>query len=73
MMPLKKKLTSNMQMEQKNIFNKKTMVLIFAGPNGSGKSTITEFFETIGTYTKAAQQVDEKRYLSINKKEDFTF
>lgn len=76
-----------MQMEQKNIFNKKPMVLVFAGPNGSGKSTITEFFETIGTYTnadnivaatgisniEAAQQVDKKRYLSISKKEDFTF
>ena len=87
MMSFKEKRISNMQMEQKNIFNKKPMVLVFAGPNGSGKSTITEFFETIGTYTnadnivaatgisniEAAQQVDKKRYLSISKKEDFTF
>lgn len=87
MMSFKEKRISNMQMEQKNIFNKNPMVLVFAGPNGSGKSTITEFFETIGTYTnadnivaatgisniEAAQQVDKKRYLSISKKEDFTF
>ena len=87
MMSFKEKRISNMQMEQKNIFNKKPMVLVCAGPNGSGKSTITEFFETIGTYTnadnivaatgisniEAAQQVDKKRYLSISKKEDFTF
>ena len=40
MMSFKEKRISNMQMEQKNIFNKKPMVLVFAGPNGSGKSTI---------------------------------
>lgn len=63
------------------------MVLVLAGPNGSGKSTITQFFEKVGTYTnaddivastgmsneEAARYVDEKRYASIEKKEDFTF
>lgn len=67
--------------------NKKPMVLVLAGPNGSGKSTITQFFEKVGTYTnaddivastgmsneEAARYVDEKRYASIEKKEDFTF
>lgn len=66
---------------------KKPMVLIMAGPNGSGKSTITSHFEKVGEYTNAdevvtatgmsnedaARFVDEKRYASINKKEDFTF
>lgn len=67
--------------------DKKPMLLVFAGPNGSGKSTITQYFEKIGVYTnaddvvastgmdneKAAQFVDEKRYGSIEAKEDFTF
>lgn len=67
--------------------NKKPMILVLAGPNGSGKSTITQFFEKVGTYTnaddivtstgmsneEAARYVDEKRYASIEKKEDFTF
>lgn len=55
---------------------KKPMVLVLAGPNGSGKSTITQYFETVGSYTnaddvvaatgisneEAAQLVDRKRY-----------
>lgn len=67
--------------------NKKPMILVLAEPNGSGKSTITQFFEKVGTYTnaddivastgmsneEAARYVDEKRYASIEKKEDFTF
>ena len=67
--------------------NKKPMLLVLAGPNGSGKSTFTGFFEKVGTYTNAddivaatgmsneaaAKFVDEKRYLSIAQKEDFTF
>ena len=36
-----------MRMEQKNMSNKKPMVLFFAGPNGSGKSTIMQHFETV--------------------------
>ncbi|MBQ8800593.1 MAG: zeta toxin family protein [Lachnospiraceae bacterium] len=66
---------------------KKPMVLVLAGPNGSGKSTITQYFETVGIYTNAdevvavtgmsnedaARMVDEKRYASIDIKEDFTF
>lgn len=67
--------------------NRKPMVLVLAGPNGSGKSTITHYFETVGVYTnaddvvtatkmsneEAAEFVDQKRYESIGKKEDFTF
>ncbi len=63
------------------------MILILAGPNGSGKSTITQYFEKVGTYTnaddvvaamgisneEAAKLVDQKRYQSIEAKEDFTF
>ena len=66
---------------------RKPMVLVIAGPNGSGKSTITQFFDIVGTYTNAddvvkttgmsvidaAKFVDEKRYESINNKQDFTF
>lgn len=66
---------------------KKPMVLVLAGPNGSGKSTITQYFETVGSYTnaddvvaatgmsneEAAQLVDRKRYQCIEKREDFTF
>ncbi len=66
---------------------RKPMILVLAGPNGSGKSTITQYFEKIGTYTnaddivaatgmsneEAAQLVDNKRYTSIEAKEDFTF
>lgn len=66
---------------------KKPMVLVLAGPNGSGKSTITQYFEIVGMYTNAdevvaatgmsnedaARLVDEKRYASIDKTEDFTF
>lgn len=66
---------------------RKPMVLVIAGPNGSGKSTITHYFETVGTYTnaddvaaatgmsiiEAARFVDEKRYKSIENKEDFSF
>lgn len=69
------------------MLNKKPMILVLAGPNGSGKSTITQFFEKVGEYTnaddvvaatgmsnqKAAEFVDEKRYLSIKMKQDFTF
>ena len=69
------------------MLNKKPMVLFFAGPNGSGKSTITQYFETVGSYTnaddvaaatgmsnaEAAKFVDEKRYASLDKKEDITF
>lgn len=69
------------------MLNKKPMILFFAGPNGSGKSTIKQYFETIGEYTNAddivaatgmsnadaAVFVDERRYDSIDKKEDFTF
>ncbi|MGN1155408.1 MAG: hypothetical protein ACI4TK_04460 [Agathobacter sp.] len=67
--------------------NKKPMILVLAGPNGSGKSTITAYFEKVGTYTNAddivaatgmsnedaAKFVDERRYMSISEKEDFTF
>lgn len=67
--------------------NRKPMILVIAGPNGSGKSTITQYFEKIGTYTnaddvvaatgmsneEATKLVDEKRYKSIEAKEDFTF
>lgn len=63
------------------------MILVLAGPNGSGKSTITQYFEKVGIYTnaddvvmatgmsneEAARLVDEKRYKSIEIKEDFTF
>lgn len=66
---------------------RKPMLLVFAGPNGSGKSTITKLFEKVGIYTnaddivaatgmsneEAAKLVDEKRYASIDVKEDFTF
>ena len=66
---------------------RKPMILVIAGPNGSGKSTITQFFDIVGTYTNAddvvkttgmsvidaAKFVDEKRYESINNKQDFTF
>lgn len=74
-------------MGRENMLTKKPMVLVLAGPNGSGKSTITQYFEIIGTYTnadeivaatgmsneEAARFVDEKRYVSIEKNEDFTF
>ena len=67
--------------------DRKPMILFFAGPNGSGKSTITNYFEIVGTYTnadnivsatgmtnqEAAAFVDNSRYTSIAKKEDFTF
>ncbi|MDE7138271.1 MAG: zeta toxin family protein [Ruminococcus sp.] len=66
---------------------KKPMLLVYAGPNGSGKSTVTQLFDKIGIYTnaddivattgisneKAALCVDEMRYNSIKKKQDFTF
>ena len=69
------------------MLNKKPMVLVLAGPNGSGKSTITQYFEKIGVYTnaddivmatgmsneKAAVFADNKRYYSIEVREDFTF
>ncbi|MBO5037209.1 MAG: zeta toxin family protein [Clostridia bacterium] len=67
--------------------DRKPMILVFAGPNGSGKSTITQFFDTVGTYTNADDMVsatgmknedaavlaDKMRYDSIKNKEDFTF
>lgn len=67
--------------------DKKPMILVLAGPNGSGKSTITQFFDIAGTYTNADDMVaatgmsnreaallaDNKRYHSIELKEDFTF
>ncbi len=66
---------------------KKPLLLVFAGPNGSGKSTVTDFFEIVGEYTNAddivastgidnvtaAQMVDEKRYMAIREKRDFSF
>ncbi len=66
---------------------RKPIVLVFAGPNGSGKSTVTTYFDKVGTYTnaddivaatgmdniEAARLVDEMRYRSIERKEDFTF
>jgi len=69
------------------MLSKKPMILVLAGPNGSGKSTITQYFEKIGTYTnaddivastgisneEAAKLVDQKRYSSIDRYEDFTF
>lgn len=69
------------------MLNKKPMVLVMAGPNGSGKSTISRFFDKVGIYTnaddvvaatgmsneEAAKLVDEKRYASIEAKEDFSF
>jgi len=74
-------------MEKNDMSTKKPMVLVLAGPNGSGKSTITQYFETVGSYTnaddvvaatgmsneEAAQLVDRKRYQCIEKREDFTF
>ena len=65
---------------------RKPMILVLAGPNGSGKSTITQYFDIVGTYTNADDMVaatgmsnqeaailaDEKRYHSIEIKEDFT-
>lgn len=67
--------------------DRKPMILFFAGPNGSGKTTITQYFELVGTYTnadelakqagidnlEAAKRVDQRRYDSIQKGEDFTF
>lgn len=69
------------------MLNKKPALLLIAGPNGSGKSSILGFFEKIGQYTNAddivastgmnnkdaAILVDEMRYSSISKKEDFSF
>lgn len=66
---------------------RKPMILVFAGPNGSGKSTITQFFDIVGIYTNADDMVaatgmsnenaavlaDQKRYKSIELREDFTF
>ncbi len=66
---------------------KKPLLLVFAGPNGSGKSTVTGYFEIVGEYTNAddivastgidnvtaAQMVDEKRYMAIREKRDFSF
>ena len=77
----------NLLTERENMSIKKPMVLVLAGPNGSGKSTITQYFEKIGEYTnaddvvastgmdnaKAASFVDDKRYLAISEKRDFTF
>lgn len=74
-------------MAKNDMSTKKPMVLVLAGPNGSGKSTITQYFETVGSYTnaddvvaatgmsheEAAQLVDRKRYQCIEKREDFTF
>lgn len=74
-------------MGKKSMSIKKPMVLVLAGPNGSGKSTITQYFEMVGTYTnadqivaamgisneEAAKFVDQKRYASIDNKEDFSF
>ena len=73
-------------MEREKKSKNKPMVLVFAGPNGSGKSTITEYFEiknytnaddivkTIGVSNEeAAKIVQEKRYDSIKRKEDFSF
>lgn len=73
-------------MEREKKSKNKPMVLVFAGPNGSGKSTITEYFETknytnaddivksTGTSNEeAARLVQQKRYESIKKKEDFSF
>lgn len=74
-------------MGREDMSTKKPMVLVLAGPNGSGKSTITQYFEIVGSYTNAdevvavtgignedaARLVDEKRYGSIKKAEDFTF
>lgn len=74
-------------MGEKNMSDKKPMILVFAGPNGSGKSTITQYFEIVGTYTNAdeivaatgmnnqdaAEFVDRNRYESIAAGADFTF
>lgn len=74
-------------MEEKNISNRKPLLVVFAGPNGSGKSTITSYFDKVGEYTNAddmvaaskisnedaAKLADQRRYLSIDKKEDFSF
>jgi predicted ABC-type ATPase len=76
-----------MQMEKKNMSNKKPMLLVLAGPNGSGKSTIKQYFETVGEYTNAddvvastgmsnedaATFVDKKRCASVANREDLTF
>lgn len=59
-----------MRMEKKNMLNKKPMVLVFAGPNGSGKSTITQYFETVGSYTNADDVVaaqKEMNHLCVKK------
>lgn len=74
-------------MEEKNISNRKPLLVVFAGPNGSGKSTITSYFDKVGEYTNAddmvaaskisnedaAKLADQRRYSSIDKKEDFSF
>lgn len=74
-------------MLNKEIANRKPMVLVLAGPNGSGKSTITQYFEQVGTYTNAddivklmgmsnedaAEYVDRERYKAIDEKKDFSF
>ena len=76
-----------MLMGEESMSDRKPMILVMAGPNGSGKSTITGFFELVGTYTNADDMVaatgmsneeaavlaDNKRYTSIENKEDFSF
>ena len=42
---------------EKNMSDRKPMVLVLAGPNGSGKSTITRFFDIVGIYTNADDMV----------------
>lgn len=79
--------TLNLLMDTKSMSERKPMLLVYAGPNGSGKSTVTQFFDKVGIYTNAddivaatgisneevALYVDQMRYNSIKKKQDFTF
>ena len=44
-------------MGKENMQNKKPMILVLAGPNGSGKSTITAFFDKVGKYTNADDEL----------------
>lgn len=74
-------------MVRENTAARKPLLLVFAGPNGSGKSSISRYVELAGRYTnaddvvsatgmdnlEAARLVDEMRYESIAKREDFTF
>lgn len=46
-----------MQMGKESMQNRKPMILVLAGPNCSGKSTTTSFFDKVGKYTNADDDV----------------